>query len=106
MPTQNHNRYRKKLATTVDPETFRIVNALSEPNRKGHFLDEVISQWLNNCALFDMPNVGPVMLKSQGLYYCWVDMNDEEQSDPFKTMIDGLLWLKTKHPHTNNILES
>lgn len=106
MITENNKRYRKKLATTVHPETLRIVNALSEPNRKGHFLDDVVCQWLTNCALFDMPNVGPVMLKDQGLYFAWVDLNNEEQSEPFKTMIDGLLWLRSKHPDTNYILQA
>lgn len=106
MITENNKRYRKKLATTVHPETLRIVNALSEPNRKGHFLDEAISQWLTNCALFDIPDVGPVMLTNQGLYYAWVDMNSEEQSEPFKTMIDGLLWLRSKYPDSNYILQA
>lgn len=99
------NRYRKPLGTTVDPEIFRIISALSEPDRKGHFIDEVICQWLTNCAYFDMPKVGPVMLKNQGLYFAWVDMNNEEQSAPFKTMIDGLLWLRSKHPDANYILQ-
>lgn len=100
------NRYRKNFATTIDPEILRVINALSEPNRKGHFLDDVICQWLTNCALFDMPKVGPVMLKHQGLYFAWVDLNNEEQSEPFKTMIDGLLWLRSKHPDTNYILQA
>lgn len=80
--------------------------ALSEPNRKGHLLDEIITQWLTNCALFDTPDSGPVMLRDQGLYYCWVDMNDKELSEPFKTMIDGLLWLRSKYPDSNYILQA
>ena len=100
------NRYRKNFGTTLDPETFRVINALSAVSRKGHFLDKVISEWLTNCALFEMPKVGPVMLKHQGLYYCWLDMNDDEQSPQFRKMIDGLLWLRSEYPsHNKDISE-
>lgn len=96
------NRYRKKLATTVDPDTYWLVCALSDLDRKGHFLDEAIHAYMTNCHWFSFPE-GGLQLRCPGNFYHFVDYNDEQQSPEFKSMIEALYWLKNTYPDANRI---
>jgi len=98
--TAHHNRFRKKLATTVHPDTFRVVCALSEPNRRGLFLDEAIQGYMTTCYWFNSPDHGPLKLRQEGFYH-FVDLNGEKQSPEFKTMIEGLVWIDKAYPDSN-----
>lgn len=104
MPKLKPNRYRKNFGTTLDPDTAFIIESLSKPNQKGQFLDEVIYEWLLNCAWFQIPVAGIVNLKYLGLSYVWEDPNSEACSPEFKTPKDALIWLKKTYPESNQEL--
>lgn len=98
------NRYRKTFATTVDPQTLFVIDSLSKPNQKGQFIDEVVFEWLTNCAWFDIPEAGVVTLKHKGLSLCWEDLNSVPCSPEFKNHKDALTWLKKTYPDANQEL--
>ena len=100
--TDEAKRYRKKIATTVHPDTYWVVQALSEPDRKGHFLDEAIEAYLTTCYWFNVPDHGALKLQLEGFYH-FVDLNGEKQSPVFKTMTQALIWLRDTYPDSNTI---
>lgn len=95
------NRVRKALSTTVDPDVWFVIHALSDNKSIGVFVEEAITQWLLNCAYFDIPGTGPVQLRYDYLYYMWVDLNGEETSPCFRTFQEALTWLKVTYPEVN-----
>lgn len=97
------NRYRQKLATTVHPDTFRVVCALSDPDKKGIFLDEAIHAYMTTCYWFNSPDHGALKLHEEGSFYHYCDLNSEKQSPDFRTMIEALIWLDKKYPGANYI---
>ena len=103
MAHNNAYRYRQKISTTVSPDTFRVVLALCEPDRKGHFLDEAIHAYMTACYIFNAPGHGALMMREQGSFYHFVDMNEEQQSPDFRSMIESLIWLKNTYPDSNTI---
>jgi len=96
-------RYRKKLASTVHPDTYWVVMALSEPDRKGHFMDEAIHGYMTTCYWFNSPDHGSIQLREQGSFYHFCDLNDEQQSPEFRTMVEALIWLRDTYPDLNHI---
>lgn len=95
-------RYRKKLASTVHPDIHWVVMALSEPDRKGHFMDEAIHGYMTTCYWFNFPD-GCLQLREHGGFYHFCDMNDEIRSPEFRTMTDAIVWLKDTYPESNSI---
>lgn len=96
------NRYRKSFTTTLDPNTLWIFNALSRPNNKGQFIDEIVSDWVSECALFHIPSINAfVSLKNEGWYWQWHDSNDEELGTNFLTFCEAFTWLKQTYPDVN-----
>jgi len=95
------NRYRQKLATTVHPDTFNVVLALSETDKKGLFLDEAIHGYMTTCYWFNFPD-GGLQLRHQGSYH-FVDYNDEQKSPEFMSMTEALIWLRDTYPDSNAI---
>lgn len=95
-------RYRKKLASTVHPDTYWIVMALSEPDRKGHFMDEAIHGYMTTCYWFNSPDHGCLQLREQGFYH-FCDVNNDQRSPDFRTMTEALYWIKKTYPDSNRI---
>lgn len=102
MPS-NDKRFRKQLATTVHPDTYHVVLALCEPDRKGLFLDEAIHGYMTTCYWFNTPDHGGLQLRDDGGFYHFCDINDEKQSPEFRTMTEALIWLRDTYPDTNKI---
>jgi len=99
--TDEAKRYRKKIATTVHPDTYWVVQALSEPDRKGHFLDEAIEGYMTSCYWFNSPK-GCLQLQNKGFYH-FVDANDEKQSPEFRSMTEAILWIDKTYSDSNKI---
>lgn len=96
-------RYRKKLASTVHPDTYWVVMALAEPDRKGHFMDEAIHGYMTSCYWFNAPDNDSLQLREYGGFYHFCDINDDQRSPEFKTMTESLIWLKKTYPDSNRI---
>jgi len=103
MTVKPPNRYRKKLATTVSPDSFQVVLALCDHDRRGHFLDEAIHGYMTSCYWFNHPEHGGIKLREQGSFYHFADYNDQQQSPDFRTMTEALIWLKKSFPEANQI---
>lgn len=101
--TRPQDRYRKKLATTVSPDTAWLVNTLSEPHRKGHFLDEAVLSHMTNSYYFNTDKHGGLILREQGIFFHFVDFNDEVQSPDFRSMREGVTWLLKNFPEIDYI---
>lgn len=97
------NRYRLKVATTVDPDIAWVINSMSAIDRKGHLLDEIVAEWLVNCPHFQVSDskIGIVKLHQECLYYLWHDMNDEVVSPKFRTFKEAFTWLRVTYPAYN-----
>ncbi len=103
MTVKEPNRYRQKLATTVSPDTFQVVLALCERDRRGHFLDEAVHGYMTTCYWFNSPDHGMLQLREHGSFYHFCDPNDEKRSPEFKTMTEALIWLRDAYPESNSI---
>lgn len=97
------DRYRKKLATTVSPDSAWLVDTLSELNRKGHFLDEAILSHMTNSYWFNTNKHGPLIFRERGLYFHFIDANDEQLSPDFRSMREGVTWLLKNFPEIDYI---